>query len=76
MIIQYLDRPPPGWFVLAVNSSAEGSRNWTALLVDVHPNADRFRRWPPREAWFRVPGEHNNRNAAWEALEDVMTTWH
>jgi hypothetical protein len=33
--IEYLDRPPAGWFVL---EKVRG-RNWVALMIDVDPAA-------------------------------------
>jgi hypothetical protein len=29
-----------------------------------------------REAWVRIPGKHRNRDAAWDALEDMIATRH
>ena len=29
-----------------------------------------------REAWVRIPGKHRNEDAAWDALQDLMTTRH
>ena len=43
----------------------------------VHPNEyrpDGSR--TAREAWVRVPGKHRNRDAAWEALEEMIATRH
>jgi hypothetical protein len=28
------------------------------------------------EAWVRIPGKHRNRDAAWDALEDMIATRH
>jgi hypothetical protein len=92
--IEYLDRPPPGWFVLDVMRKESRKWDWTALMVDVdpdelkhclcktaflyvHPNEYR----PDgsrvaREAWVRVPGKHRNRDAAWDALKNLIATRH
>ena len=92
--VTYLDRPPPGWFVLDVMKVSSRGRNWAGLMIDVHPDdlktcksktaflyvhpneyrphADRT----AREAWVRVPGEHRDRDAAWDALEAIMATRH
>jgi hypothetical protein len=48
----------------------------TAFLY-VHPNEyrpDGSR--TAREAWVRVPGKHRDKDAAWDALQDMMTTRH
>ena len=36
--LTYLDRPPPGWFVLDVMRAGARKRNWVALMIDVHPD--------------------------------------
>ena len=36
--IEYLDRPPPGWFVLDVMRKESPKWDWAALMVDVHPD--------------------------------------
>lgn len=76
--LRFVDRPPPGWHVLAVMHAAARVRvHWTALLIDADP--DDFiagRVLNCREAWFRIPGKHKNREAAWDALADLMTTRH
>src|SRR5260370_15718088 len=43
----------------------------------VHPNGykpDGSR--TAREAWVRVPGKHRDKDAAWDALEDMIATRH
>jgi hypothetical protein len=35
--IEYLDRPPPGWFVLSVMRTKGRGWDWCALMIDVHP---------------------------------------
>jgi hypothetical protein len=77
--IEYLDRPPPGWFALEVMRTKARKWDWVALVVDVHPddlqnNYDRGGKI--RECWVRIPGRHRSRDAAWEAFEDMATTRH
>jgi hypothetical protein len=36
--IEYLDRPPTGWFVLDVMRSNSRKHDWVALMIDVHPD--------------------------------------
>jgi hypothetical protein len=48
----------------------------TAFLY-VHPNEyqpDGSR--TAREAWVHIPGKHRNKDAAWDALEDMLATRH
>ena len=77
MPTEYLDRPPPGWFVLDVMRAKARSRHWTALMLDVDPD-NHPKQWPPdmRSAFVRIPGKHQNRDAAWDALEDMRATRH
>jgi hypothetical protein len=70
-----LDRPPAGWFVLDVLRWQARERDWVALVIDVHPDElDRGRR--ARHALVRIPGKHRNRDAASDALQDLVATRH
>jgi hypothetical protein len=56
-MIEYLDRPPAGWFVAAVIPEKERSRLWVALMTDTDPKKLR-ESWPlihPRECVIRIP---------------------
>jgi hypothetical protein len=47
--------------------------DWVALMIDVHPDdLDRT----TRSGWVRIPGKHRNKDAAWEALENLLATRH
>jgi hypothetical protein len=86
--IEYLDRPPAGWFVLDVMPEHERDvmpcqrkRDWVALMIDADP--DELKRNPcpwayrrAREAWLRIPGKHRTRDAAWGRLQDMLATRH
>ncbi len=37
-IIEYLNRPQPGWFALDVMQKENSKWDWVALMVDVHPD--------------------------------------
>jgi len=75
--IEYLDRPPAGWFALSVMRTEKRNWNWVALMIDVDPDAYRDGAFlTAREAWVRVPGKHRNWDAAWDAFEDMMATRH
>jgi hypothetical protein len=40
--IEYLDRPPVGWFALDVMKAGSGRQwDWCALMIDVHPDEAR-----------------------------------
>jgi hypothetical protein len=74
--IEYLDRPPAGWFVLDVMRSGERKRDWVALMVDVHPDDLKNCTCNFLQRWLRVPGKHRNRDAAWDALQNMIGTRH
>jgi hypothetical protein len=74
--IKYLDRPPAGWFALDVMRTASRKLDWCALMIDVDPDEHRHGNRTAREAWVRIPGKHRNRDAACDALQDMMETRH
>jgi hypothetical protein len=69
-----LDRPPAGWHVLVVVRRTSRKWDWSALMIDVHP--DEMKHSPCKEAWVRVPGKHRNYDAACEAVEAMIATKH
>jgi hypothetical protein len=75
---QYLDAPLVGWFVLDVMRKKARSWDWVALMIDVHPDDFIAHRANPKEPgrWVRIPGKHRHRDAAWDALEDMLETRH
>jgi hypothetical protein len=73
--IEYLDRPPSGWFILDVMRRERRSWHWSALMIDV-PYDDFQNGANTRSCLVLIPGKHRNRDAAWEALEDMMATRH
>ena len=92
--IEYLDRPPSGWFALDVMRRDTRKWDWVALTIDVHPDDLKYclcktaflyvhpKEYKPdgnrtaHEAWVCVTGKHRNRDAAWDALEDMIATRH
>jgi hypothetical protein len=75
--IEYLDHPPAGWFVPDVVPRNDEGREWSALMLDVDPDDPKtsaFDRLSAHECWVRIPGKHSERDAAWDALEDMMAT--
>ena len=81
-VSNFLDRPPAGWFVLDIMRTKARSRHWAALMVDVHPAffTDEYhpddRSRTIQQAWVRVPGKHRNKEAAWDAMQDMLATRH
>ena len=78
--VEFLDRLPTGWFVLDVMKVERGRKwDWGALIIDVHPDEHKHCWCKGRavhEAWLRIPGKHRNRDAAWDAFEDMIATRH
>jgi hypothetical protein len=74
--VEYLEHPPPGWFVVDVMRAGARKWDWVALLIDVPP--DDFGSWKraARWGWYRIPGRHRTSDAARAALEDLMATRH
>jgi hypothetical protein len=75
MTREYLDRPPPGWFVLDVLKKEWRKWDWVALMIDI--DFDDFQAGAKyRSASVRIPGKHRSRDSAWKVLEDMMLTRH
>jgi hypothetical protein len=77
--LNYLDRPPAGWHVLDVmRRSSRRKWDWVALMIDVDPDDFLARRADTSspECWVRIPGKHRTREAACEALQDLLATRH
>jgi hypothetical protein len=77
--IEFVNRPPAGWFVFDVMRENARTPNWVALMFDVDP--DELRRRPEkaataREVWVRIAGKYRSRDSGWDALEDLMATRH
>ena len=75
--IENFDSPPPGWFVLEVLRAESRKWDWSALMIDVDPDeyiAGRIAAC--RSCFVRIAGKHKNRDAAWAALEEMMSTRH
>jgi hypothetical protein len=54
------------------------SRDWVAFMIGVDMDDFHYesrRRTPVREVWVRV-GKHRNKDAAWDALQEMMATRH
>ncbi len=75
--IKYLDRPPPGFFVLDVLRRQARKHDWDALMIDVPPDEHCGNgRRATSSVWVRILGKHRDRDSAWDALEDMMATRH
>jgi hypothetical protein len=70
--IEYQDRPPAAWFVLDVMRKEWRSWDYVALMIDVHPDDFKDYRRMAQHRWVRIPGKHRNKDAAWEALENII----
>jgi hypothetical protein len=67
------------WVALMVDVDPDELKNSTCefpALFYVHPNDHRPVNRRVRQAWFRIPGNHKNKEAAWDVLQDIMETRH
>ena len=92
MTIPTLNSPPPGWFILDVMQAERKRTQWVALMIDVDPDVLKYckakvaflyvhpKEYQPtrtlREAWVPIAGKYKTRDAAWDALEEMMQTRH
>ncbi len=76
MTIEYIDRPPAGWFPLDVMRQKGRSLSWVALLIDMHPEDFRNSACKCQQRGLRIPGKHKNRDAALDALQSMIATRH
>jgi hypothetical protein len=76
MLIEYLDRPPAGWFALDVMRKEVRKWDWVVLMIDVHPDDYCSGERTARSRWVSIPGKHRNRDAACDALENMIATRH
>lgn len=74
--MEYLDRPPSGWFALDVMRKEKRKWDWVALMIDVHPEDYPTLFATARQGWLRIPGKHKNRDAAHDALANMIATRH
>jgi hypothetical protein len=77
--IEYLDRPPTGWFVLSVMRAKRRGWDWTALMIDVDPDDADYQSSVGRkikQCWVRIAGKHKSHESAFRALDDMMASRH
>jgi hypothetical protein len=74
--IAQLDRPPPGWFVLAVMRKGGRGWDWVALMVDIDPDCLPRHLAGRRECWVTIPGKHKSWEAACKAFRDMVAMRH
>ena len=74
--IEWVDRPPDGWFVLDVMKLKKLRKwDWWALMIEVAPDEHKHCR-RAREVYVRIPGKHRTYEDAWEAMEEMISTRH
>ncbi|MDR3423035.1 MAG: hypothetical protein P4L80_17630 [Xanthobacteraceae bacterium] len=65
------------WVALMIDVDPDDLKTCTCdfpALFYVHPNEYRPGDRTARQYWFRLPGKHRNRDAAWDTLQDLMAT--
>ena len=67
------------WIALLVDVDPDNLKvcacDFPALFY-VHPKDYRPGDRTVHQGWFRIPGKHEDRDAAWDALQDMMATRH
>jgi hypothetical protein len=67
------------WVVLMVDVHPDDLKTCTCdfpALFYVHPKDYRPGERKAQQRWVRVPGKHRNKDAAWDAVEDMIATRH
>jgi hypothetical protein len=73
--LEYIDRVPERWHVIDVMKRTSRCWDWVTMVFDVDYKT--FRKGAKAQSQMvRIPGKHRNRDAACEALEDLMATRH
>lgn len=80
MAIEFIDRPPYGWFLLGVLKKKSRKWDWCAHMIDTDPDVvfgrPSWRNHSVRECWVSIPGKYRNKDAAMGALQDMLATRH
>ncbi len=80
MAIEFIDRPPHGWFLVGVEKKNSRNWDWCAYMIDTDPEVVSGRpHWLNRavgRCWVSIPGKHRNRDGAMTALQDMLATRH
>jgi hypothetical protein len=67
------------WVALAVDVDPDDLKNHACdfpALFYVHPKEHRPGERKAQQQWVRVPGKHRNKDAARDAVEEMITTRH
>jgi hypothetical protein len=67
------------WVALVADVHLDDLKDCTCdfpALFYVHPKDYRPGDRKVTQGWFRIPGKHRNREAAWDALSNVIATRH
>jgi hypothetical protein len=66
------------WVAFLIDVHPDDLKNHTSRTAVLYVPPDDYRPGPRvvQERWFRIPGKHKSRDAAWDALEDTMALRH
>ena len=69
-----VDRVPSGWFLLEIMRIDPQGWSWVALMSSRDPHRPVAAHIARRYVYVRIPGKHRSRDAARDALRDMVTT--
>lgn len=67
------------WCALMIDVPPEELKHCACKVAFLYVHPDEYRpdgSRTAREAWVRIPGKHRNKDAAWDALQDLLVTRH
>jgi hypothetical protein len=67
------------WVALLIDVHPDDLKNCACdfpALFYIHPKDYQPSDFKAQQRWLRIPGKHRNKDAAWDALEDMMATRH
>lgn len=67
------------WVALMIDVHPSELKHCLCKIAFLYVEPDKYRpdgSRTAREAWVRVPGKHRNKEAAWDALQDVLAARH
>ena len=70
--------PSWDWVALVIDIDPDELKHCRCEIAFLYVDPDDYRpgNRVAREAWVRIPGKHRNKDAAWDAFEDLSAARH